>query len=105
MLFAVSFFPRLTRFVAASLAAAVLVASAPIHAAHGHNEAAPSATLHASCAMCQAPAPAATPAGRVAAMIESGPGHLPAVDEEPAPRRGHPGSHACRAPPFLSFTR
>jgi hypothetical protein len=93
----------LIRVSTALVAATILVVAAPIHSAHGHDESAPSATLHGTCAICQMHAPAGTLAGAPVMMVEPDCfGHfIPITIDEftPAPRDD---ADACRAPPSLA---
>ena len=102
IIFAVNSFPKLSRAFLALAAATVFIASAPIHAAHGHDESSPSATMHASCAVCHMHAPAGTPSCAAVAIVEPGlSGRLVADETLPTLPAPLVDTHACRAPPVL----
>ena len=86
----------------ALLAAVAMVVSAPVHAGHGHDASSPSATIHASCVICQVHAPAGTGIAAPVTAIEPGcAGRLILADAPARPAEWHAGPAACRAPPPL----
>jgi hypothetical protein len=91
------------RILVAILAALVMVAGAPLHAAHNHGDDA--GQLHGPCAVCQMHAPVGTPEVTRALIVEpDGFKHLlpaPILQFQPATCGD---VHACRAPPILLAT-
>jgi hypothetical protein len=92
----------LIRATLALLAAVAMVVSAPIHAGHGHDASSPSATIHASCAICQVQAPVGTGIAEPVTAIEPGcAGRLIPADNPARPDDWNAVPAACRAPPRL----
>lgn len=92
----------LIRACLALAAVAVLVISAPIHAGHGHDASSPSATMHATCAICQMQTPVGTDAAATFAILAPEcTAHLAVVEAAACPLAPRGDTDACRAPPRL----
>lgn len=93
------------RAMLALLAVVAMVVSAPIHAEHGHDASSPSATMHASCAICQVHAPIGTCVSLPVTTLDPGcAGRLIVADSRVRPAESHAAPDACRAPPALLAT-
>jgi hypothetical protein len=92
------------RFVlpAALLAAVVLLAGAPLHALHGHDDGGAASTVHAPCAVCQAHAPVGALPDVVAGLVEpDGFGRCIESHDDFSLPDSRADINACRAPPLL----
>jgi hypothetical protein len=84
------------------LAAVVMFAAAPLHAAHTHGHGGDSVTLHAPCAVCLVHAPAGTPPDADAAIVEPDCfTHFIPIRTGVLLPAVHGQIDACRAPPAL----
>jgi hypothetical protein len=87
---------------AAILAAVVMLAAAPLHAAHTHGDDGESVTLHSPCAVCLVHAPAGTPPDAGAVIVEPDCfSHFFRIHTDVLLPSAHGQVDACRAPPAL----